>query len=45
MSVSSSDELLLKWRRSDMKGVTGDACVIEKALAEFVEECHVRAQV
>jgi len=40
MSVSSSDEVLVKWRRSDMEGVIGDACVIEKALAEFVEESH-----
>jgi hypothetical protein len=40
MSVSSSDEVLVKWRRSDMEGVTGDACVIEKALDEFIEETY-----
>jgi hypothetical protein len=40
MSVSSSDEVLVKWRRSDMEGVTGDACVIEKVLDEFIEETY-----
>ena len=40
MSVSGSDDVLVQWRRSDMEGVIGDACVIEKALAEFVEESH-----
>jgi hypothetical protein len=40
MSDSSSDEVLVKWRRSDMEGVTGDACVIEKALDEFIEEMY-----
>ena len=40
MSVSGSDDVLVQWRRPDMEGVIGDACVIEKALAEFVEESH-----
>ncbi|KAL6637481.1 hypothetical protein ACP70R_025053 [Stipagrostis hirtigluma subsp. patula] len=38
MNVLHSEEELKNWRRPGMEGVTGDAAVIEKALAELVPE-------
>lgn len=38
MIASGSHEVLMNWRRSDIEGVTGDASVIQKAIAESVDE-------
>jgi hypothetical protein len=38
MNLSCTHEVLTNWRRPDMEGDSGDASVIEKALAESVAE-------
>jgi hypothetical protein len=38
MNVSCTHEVLTNWRRPDMEGDSGDASVIEKALAESVAD-------
>jgi len=38
MNVADTQNEVNKWRRSDMEGVSGDATVIQRALAESVPE-------